>query len=90
MTRADRLAAALRAALAEYDAAAPDAENDNRWWKRHDGGPMPVDGMVKVDVRHEDGEVSFALRAEQWNRGDSWWEGKGRAGKNIVAYRVSE
>lgn len=90
MTRDQRLAAALRAALAEYDAAAPDADNDNGGWIAHNGGPMPVDGMVKVDVRHEDGSTTESIRAEMWNRGDSWWCGKAPTGFNITAYRVSE
>lgn len=69
------------------------AREQNSGWVEHDGKGMPVDGGTLVDIRFDDGDVNFAVKASELTLDyagvpDDWWKHEGCEGEHIVAYRL--
>lgn len=63
-------------------------------WIEHDGGPMPVPGETKVDVRFADQSIEVGYAANTWGAEfdalDDWWSHKGHRANHIIAWRLAE
>lgn len=64
-------------------------------WISHSGGPCPVDGDVRVDVRHKDGDTTMNAHAGDMvvpdPHGFDWWRHYDANGTDegfVVAYRI--
>jgi len=71
----------------------PQAREQISGWIEHDGKGMPVDGGTLVDIRFDDGDVNFAVKASELTLDyagvpDDWWKHEGCEGEHIVAYRL--
>lgn len=58
-------------------------EKDDDGWIKHDGGPCPVRGDVKVSVKFRRGESADDSRCAGY-----WFWGHNNADYDIIAYRI--